>query len=92
MDTPSLRDHLDAARSEFESALATLRDAPENTPAVGLGLDAVALQWDWFSGALDLQGTDSFVLVVSDASESNLNSMDLVTANYAANYAALTPP
>lgn len=88
VDTPSLRDELDAARSEFEGALATLRDAPENTAAIGLELDAVALQWDWFRGALDLQGTDSFVLVVSDASESILNSMDLITAKYA----ALTSP
>ena len=84
VDAPSLRDELDAARSEFEGALATLRDAPENTSAIGLELDAVALQWDWFRGALDLQGTDSFVLVVSDASESILNSMDLITAKYAA--------
>lgn len=83
VDAPSLRDELDAARSEFEGALAALREAPENTPAIAQELDAVALQWEWFKGALELQGAESFVLVVGDASESILNSMDLVTAKYA---------
>jgi hypothetical protein len=83
VDAPSLRDELDAARSEFEGALATLREAPENTPAIGQELDAVVLQWEWFKGALELQGAESFVLVVGDASESILNSMDLITAKYA---------
>ncbi len=83
VDTPLQRNELDAARVEFERALATLREAPENTPAIGQELDAVALQWDWFKGALELQGTESYVLVVADASESILNSMDLITAKYA---------
>jgi len=84
VDTPSLRDELESTRNEFEGALASLRAAPENTGAIELELDAVALQWEWFKNALALQGTDSYVLVVGDASESILNSMDLITAKYAA--------
>jgi hypothetical protein len=84
VDTPSLRDELESTRNEFEGALASLRAAPENTGAIELELDAVALQWEWFKNALALQGTDSYVLVVGDASESILNSMDLITARYAA--------
>ena len=83
VDTPSQREELDAARREFESALATLRAAPQNTTAIHLELDAVALQWEWFKNALALQGTDSFVLLVGDASESMLNSMERITAKYA---------
>jgi hypothetical protein len=84
VDSPSLRDELETARSEFEVALTTLRAAPQNTTAIDMELDAVALQWEWFKNALALQGTDSYVLVVGDASESILNSMELITAKYAA--------
>jgi len=83
VDTPSLREELDSARREFEGALATLRAARENTHAISIELDAVALQWEWFKNALALQGTDSYLFVVGDASESILNSMDLITARYA---------
>lgn len=84
VDTPAQREELDAARREFETALTALRAAPQNTTAIHLELDAVALQWEWFKHALALQGTDSFALVVGDASESMLNSMERITARYTA--------
>jgi hypothetical protein len=83
VDTPSLSEELKATRSEFERALATLRTARENTLAIARELDAVALQWEWFKTALSLQGVDSYVFLVGEASEAMLNSMELVTAKYA---------
>jgi hypothetical protein len=81
-DSPTLRDDMTAAFDEFSGALTTLRTAPENTPVIERELDAVALQWDWFKNALARQGAESYTYVVADASESILNSMDLITAKY----------
>lgn len=83
VELPTLRDDLDASRREFETGLASLRAARENTHDISRELDAVALQWEWFKTALALQGSESYVFVVGDASESILNSMSLVTAKYA---------
>lgn len=73
---------LGSARTEFEGALATLRNAPENTPQIKKELDAVAAQWEWFKSALTLEGAASYGLVVAHASEAILNSMELVTTLY----------
>lgn len=83
IDTPSSQGDIDAAGKQFAGALATLRAAPENTAEIKRELEAVALQWEWFRSAIELQGAESYVLVVADASESILNSMDLITAKYA---------
>jgi hypothetical protein len=83
IDAPSLQDDIDATAHQFTGALATLRAAPENTAAIRRELEAVALQWEWFRSAIELQGAESYALVVADASESILNSMDLITAKYA---------
>ena len=84
LDTPAMREEMEAAANEFSGALGTLQSAAENTPAIARELDAVALQWEWFRRALELQGAESYAFVVADASEAILNSMDLVTARYAA--------
>jgi len=83
IEAPSIRVDIDAAAEQFSSALATLRAAPENTDAIRRELEAVAMQWEWFRSAIELQGAESYTLVVADASESILNSMDLITAKYA---------
>ena len=83
VDSPAIREDMATTSNEFAGALATLRSAPENTPVIQRELDAVALQWEWFKSALALQGAESYVYVVADASESILNSMDLITAKYA---------
>ena len=70
VDTASIRDDLDSASREFETALASLRAAPENTPAIAVELEAVALQWEWFHGAIALQGAESYALVVADEGSS----------------------
>lgn len=88
VETPGLREDMDAAAAEFDGALAALRSAPENTPSIAAELGAVAMQWEWFRNALNLEGAASYPYVVADASESILSSMELVTAKYAALAAA----
>ena len=83
IETPDLRDQMDRAASEFAAALDMLRHAPENTSAIARELESVQLQWDWFAGAISQQGQESYALVVADASEGILSSMDLVTGMYA---------
>lgn len=83
VDSPAIGDGIDTGGNEFAGALETLRVAPENTPPIDRELAAVRLQWEWFKAALELQGAQSYVLVVADASESILNSMELVTEMYA---------
>ena len=71
-----------SARTEFEGALAILRDSPRNTPQIKRELDAVAVQWEWFKVALMQEGAASYGLVVTHASEAILNSMELITTLY----------
>jgi hypothetical protein len=83
IDAASAQGNIDAAGKQFTGALTTLIAAPENTAEIKRELEAVALQWEWFRSAIELQGAESYALVVADASESILNSLDLVTAKYA---------
>ncbi len=83
LDLAQNLDQLDSAANEFAGALATLRAAPENTAQIANELEAVNLQWEWFSTAINLQGQPSYTLVVADASETILSSMDLITGLYA---------
>ena len=73
---------LGSAHVEFDSALATLRSAPENTAQISKELEAVALQWEWLKNALALEGAVSYGLIVVNAGEALLNSMELVTTLY----------
>jgi hypothetical protein len=84
IEIPGLREDMDAAAAEFDGALAALRSAPENAPSIAAELGAVAMQWEWFRNALDLEGAASSPYVVADASESILSSMELITAKYVA--------
>ncbi len=81
-DNPAMREEIEAAGREFADALTILRAAPENTPALNQELDAVALQWEWFRHALMLEGAYSYRLIVAEASESILQSMELITRMY----------
>lgn len=82
MESPSIGREIGSARIEFDGALATLRSAPENTAEIRQELDAVALQWEWFQNALGLEGAASYGLIVVNASEAILNSMEVVTGLY----------
>jgi nitrate/nitrite-specific signal transduction histidine kinase len=82
MDSPSIGKEIASARTEFDGALAALRSAPESTAKIKSELDAVALQWEWFQNALGLEGAAAYGLIVVNASEAILNSMELVTGMY----------
>ncbi len=82
MDSPSISKEIGSARTEFDGALAALRSAPESTAKIKNELDAVAVQWEWFQNALGLGGAASYGLIVVNASEAILNSMELVTGMY----------
>lgn len=82
MESPSIGKEIGSARIEFDGALATLRSAPENTAEIKQELDAVAVQWEWFQNALGLEGAASYGLIVVNASEAILNSMEVVTSLY----------
>lgn len=82
MESPSISKEIGSARTEFDGALATLRSAPENTAEIKRELDAVAVQWEWFKNALELGGAASYGLIVVNASEAILDSMEVVTSLY----------
>lgn len=73
---------LEQARNEFEGALVTLRDAPENTPAIRRKLGQIGEQWVWLKGALDLHAA-GFPIIVNDAGEKTLHLMEDLTQLYA---------
>jgi len=82
-DSSWLRDEMESARNEFSGALQALQAAPENTVAVDAELQSVARQWEWFQAALSQDSSRAqFGLVVADASESILVSLERVTRMY----------
>ena len=82
LDSPAISREIGSARTEFDGALTTLRSAPENTEEIARELDAVALQWEWFKNALELEGAASYGLIVVNSAESILDSMEIVTGLY----------
>ena len=77
-----LRDEMDAARREFGVILTNLQAVRHNTQEISRELEAIALQWEWFRQSLELEGAFSYRLLVADASESILASMDNVVFLY----------
>ena len=90
--TLSVRDDLDRAQREFSEALEELRTAPENSPDIAGELDEIILQWEWFRGALAQPDQERFRLVVVNASESILKTMERVTGWYELMAASLPQP
>jgi nitrate/nitrite-specific signal transduction histidine kinase len=82
VEVPGAREQIQAARGEFAAALGVLRQARENTREIDEELEAIALQWEWFKTALDLEGAFSYQVLVADASEDILRSLERVTAQY----------
>lgn len=82
------REELDTAVNEFSGALAVLRGRSENTSAIQLELDDMALQWEWLQAAMASDGASSYRLIVAEASESILQSADRLTRLYQ----QLSPP
>jgi nitrate/nitrite-specific signal transduction histidine kinase len=82
LDSDDLRDAITRAKAEFGAGLEELLAAPQNTDEILDELAAVNMQWTWFEFAIDLQGANTYRLVVDDSSESILNGMDSITAMY----------
>ncbi len=82
MDSPAISREIGSARTEFDGALETLRSAPENTEEIRKELDGVALQWEWFQNVLGLGSAASYGLIVVNASEVILDSMEVITSRY----------
>jgi Type IV pili methyl-accepting chemotaxis transducer N-term len=79
---PAIGEQIAAAQDEFAAALSRLMQAAENTPEIERELYALAVQWEWFKSALDLQELASYALVVADASESLLSSLERLVSLY----------
>lgn len=82
-DSPELRSDISSAAALFESVLAELKQSPQNTGPIRNQLEQAALQWEWFRNVLDLErGEGAYRLLVAEASESVLQSMEQITALY----------
>jgi nitrate/nitrite-specific signal transduction histidine kinase len=82
-DSPAIGEEIEIARNEFVGAWEALLEAPENTKEIRARLEDVSAQWASLASALHLEGTESDRLVVAEASESILASMEVITALYA---------
>lgn len=58
----------ETAAAEFAAGLDRLRASAGKTPATRRRLDAVALQWEWFRSALELQGDAPYNELVASES------------------------
>ncbi len=82
IELPRLGMEMASSRQEFSAALRVLADAPENTPEIRNELASIESQWNWFQAALELEGADSYRLLVADSSESILSSLEKLVSLY----------
>lgn len=82
---PQLDDSFQATLREFDSNLATLQKAPENTPAITAALKRVQMDWQLSKHAFDQYRSGRYVpFIIATTTESMLKSMDAITAQYVA--------
>ncbi len=85
METPELSEGIHRAREEFEQGFWELEMAPQNSYEINRELEAAVTQWNWFTSAIEQEGDPrAYLLVVNDAAESLLASMDFLTSLYEA--------
>lgn len=82
VELPGLDAEMASAQTEFAAALGRLMRAPGNSAEIDRELYAIAVQWEWFRSALSLDGVASYSLVVADASESILRSLERIVGLY----------
>ena len=82
VEIPAVATQIASAQEEFSVALGRLLRAAENTAEIDRELYAIAVQWEWFRSALALDGVASYALVVADASDSMLRSLERVVKAY----------
>jgi len=79
---PGLAADMESAQAEFARGLGQLMRSGENTAEIDRELYAVAVQWEWFRSALSYEGIASYSLVVADASENILRSLERIVQQY----------
>jgi hypothetical protein len=85
METPELTEGINRAREEFEKDFWELEMAPQNGYEINRELESALTQWNWLTSAIDQEGDPrAYLLVVNDAAESLLASMDFLTSMYEA--------
>lgn len=82
IDLPGLGADMESAEAEFAIGLGRLMRAGENTAEIDRELYAIAIQWEWFKNALAFEGVASYSLVVADASENILRSLERIVSLY----------
>lgn len=82
VDFPDGVGQINSAHNEFTVALGRLTRASENTAEIDRELRAIGVQWEWFRSALAVEGGSSYTLVVADASETMLRSLERVVNLY----------
>lgn len=83
VEDQGVRDELEGTVQQFQEQLATLMAHPENTPAIRAELEEIELQWTWLQTAVTAAGPMTYRLVVVEAGESILSSVNHVTRLYA---------
>lgn len=82
IEVPGLAAEMESAQADFAKGLGRLMRAAENTAEIDRELYAVAVQWEWFRSALSYEGIASYTLLVADASENILRSLERIVHLY----------
>ncbi|HEY5717269.1 MAG TPA: type IV pili methyl-accepting chemotaxis transducer N-terminal domain-containing protein [Motiliproteus sp.] len=82
IEHPALDPGIRNTRAEFVKAQAILKKHPLDNLEIVEQLAKVDQQWDWFENALGLSGGERYNLIVMDASEELLHSLEYLVALY----------
>lgn len=82
LDSPALRDEMERAKHDFDTALDALILREENSPVIADKLQELALQWEWLHSALDTDGADNFGLLIAESGETVLRLCEDIVQVY----------
>lgn len=82
VNNSSMRDEVERIQHEFAGALVSMQQRADNSPALRVELDNLALQWEWLHTALATEGAEPFRLIMAESGESVLQLADQVTRLY----------
>lgn len=82
INSVSIRNQVLEAQNEFAGALQLLQSRSVHNPEISDKLHQLAWNWERFTSALKKQGGSCFDLMVLDASEQLLNSLEVLTGLY----------
>lgn len=81
-DLLSIKDEIQLANRDFNEALTMLSSFSDNSDLIDKELAEVNIQWEWFQQVLQQSSQEDFHLLLIDASETILTSMETITALY----------